>query len=57
VSQQPGSVDLEDMSMEDAEKLLMTKALRKHGGNVTKAASQLGMSRATFYRRLQEYRL
>jgi DNA-binding NtrC family response regulator len=50
-------MDLEDMSMEDVERLLMQKALRKHQGNVTQAAQQLGMSRATFYRRMQDYQL
>lgn len=51
------SMDIESMSMEDIEKLLIQKALRKHEGNVTKAAKQLGLSRATFYRRLQDYGL
>ncbi len=49
--------DIESMSMEEIEKLLMQKALKKHGGNVTSAAKQLGISRATFYRRLQDYGL
>jgi len=51
------SMDIESMSMEDIEKLLIQKALRKHEGNVTQAAKQLGLSRATFYRRLQDYGL
>lgn len=49
--------DLESMSMEDMEKLLIRKALKRHNGNVTQAAKQLGLSRATFYRRLQNYGL
>lgn len=49
--------DFDSMSMEEVEQLLMQKALRKHSGNVTKAAKQLGMSRATFYRRMQDYRI
>ena len=51
------TMDIESMSMEDIEKLLIQKALRKYEGNVTQAAKQLGLSRATFYRRLQEYGL
>ncbi|MCG8525319.1 MAG: sigma-54 dependent transcriptional regulator [Opitutales bacterium] len=47
--------DIESMSMEDIEKLLIQKALKRNGGNVTAAAKQLGLSRATFYRRLQDY--
>ncbi len=49
------ALDIESMSIEDIEKLLMKKALRKFEGNVTQAAKHLGISRATFYRRLQEY--
>ncbi len=45
---------LDEMSIEEVEKLLMRKALLRHEGNVTKAAEQLGMSRATFYRKLKQ---
>ena len=31
--------------------------MRKHGGNKTKAARELGISRATFYKRLREFGL
>jgi DNA-binding NtrC family response regulator len=57
VQSSQGPVALEDMSMEEVEKILMTKALRKHQGNVTHAARHLGISRATFYRRMQEFGL
>jgi DNA-binding NtrC family response regulator len=46
--------DLDSMSLEQVEKLLIQKALERNEGNVSKAAAQLGMSRATFYRRLKE---
>ena len=49
--------DLESMSVEEMEKMLIRKALKRHKGNVTQAAKQLGLSRATFYRRLQDYGL
>lgn len=51
------AIDLESMSVEDVERVLIGKALRRNGGNVSEAARQLGMSRATFYRRLQSYGL
>jgi DNA-binding NtrC family response regulator len=51
------ALDYESMSLEEVEKTLMDKALKRNGGNVTQAAKQLGLSRATFYRRLQEYGL
>jgi DNA-binding NtrC family response regulator len=48
---------LEDMSLEDVEAFLIKKALSRHGGNVSHAASALGLSRSALYRRLQRYGL
>jgi DNA-binding NtrC family response regulator len=48
---------LEDMSLEDVECLLIKKALAREGGNVSKAAEALGLSRSAMYRRLQRYGL
>jgi DNA-binding NtrC family response regulator len=48
---------LEDLTLEEVERLLMQKALRKHDGNVSQAAEALGISRSAFYRRLQKYGL
>src|SRR5512134_467539 len=44
---------LEDMSLEDVERVLIEKALARHGGNVSRAAAALGLSRSALYRRLQ----
>ena len=48
---------LEDMSLEDVERLLIQKALAKHQGNVSLAAKVLGLSRSALYRRLERYGL
>jgi DNA-binding NtrC family response regulator len=48
---------IEDMPLEDMEKLLIEKALSRYEGNVTKAADALGLSRSALYRRLQRYGL
>ena len=48
---------LEDMSIEEVEAFLIKKALARHGGNVSHAASALGLSRSALYRRLQRYGL
>jgi DNA-binding NtrC family response regulator len=48
---------LEELTLEEVEKVLMQKALRKHDGNVSRAAEALGISRSAFYRRLQKYDL
>ena len=42
-------------SLEDAERLFIEKVLADHGGDVRRAAQQLGMSRSALYRRLQQY--
>jgi len=46
---------LEDMSLEDVERVLIEKALSRHGGNVSRAAAALGLSRSALYRRLQRH--
>ena len=51
------SADLSDMSLEEVEALLIGKALARHNGNVSQAAEALGLSRGTFYRRMEKYGL
>jgi len=48
---------VEDMTLEQAEKMFIQKVLARHGGDVRKAAEQLGMSRSALYRRLQQFGL
>jgi DNA-binding NtrC family response regulator len=48
---------LEELTLEEVEKVLMQKALRRHEGNVSRAAEALGISRSAFYRRMQKYGL
>lgn len=46
---------IEQYDLEEVEKLLIRKVLKKHGGNISKAASDLGLTRASLYRRLEKY--
>ncbi len=46
---------LEEMTLEDAERWLITRALQRHEGNVSRAADALGVSRSALYRRLQQF--
>ena len=44
-------------SLEEAERLVIEKALARHSGDVRATARQLGLSRSALYRRLQAYGL
>jgi DNA-binding NtrC family response regulator len=46
-----------NMNLDDMEKNLIMKALGKHHGNITEAAQELGLTRASLYRRLEKYQL
>jgi DNA-binding NtrC family response regulator len=46
-----------DLTVKDAERELMLRALKETGGNRTRAAEKIGMSRRTFHRKLHEYHL
>ncbi len=48
---------LEDLPLEEVERVLIRKALERHDGNVSQAAKALGLSRSALYRRLQHYGL
>ena len=46
---------IDELTLEEAERLLIEKALDRYQGNVSKAAEQLGLSRSALYRRLQRH--
>jgi DNA-binding NtrC family response regulator len=48
-----GPATLEDLSLEQVERVFIDKALARHGGDVRRAALHLGLSRSALYRRLQ----
>jgi two-component system NtrC family response regulator len=52
----PGAIN-ETFSMEQMERLTIQQALRVSEGNRTKAASLLGISRDTLYRKLRQYQV
>jgi DNA-binding NtrC family response regulator len=54
---QESGTRLEDMSLEEVERVLIQKALARSEGNVSRAAETLGLSRSALYRRLQRYGL
>jgi len=48
---------LDELPLEDVERLLIKKALQRYNGNVSQAAEALGLSRSALYRRLQRFGL
>jgi len=50
-------VVFEDYNLEEVEKMVLRKALKKHEGNISKAADELGLTRASLYRRMDKYGL
>ena len=51
------TIPFNNYQLEEAEKLLIIKAISKHDGNLTRAAKELGITRAALYRRLEKYGL
>ncbi|WP_300621087.1 sigma-54 dependent transcriptional regulator [Dokdonella sp.] len=45
----------ESLTVEQAEERMVRQALERTGGNIQRAAAQLGLSRPSLYRRLQKY--
>jgi DNA-binding NtrC family response regulator len=43
------------MTMDEIEKAMILKSLKHHGGNITRVAESLGLSRAALYRRFEKY--
>ena len=50
-----GAAHLDELTLEEAERMLIQRALERSGGNVSRAADSLGLSRSALYRRLQRF--
>jgi two-component system response regulator HydG len=51
------TVDTGNLNLEETERLLIRKVIDKHGGNISKAAKELGLTRASLYRRIEKHGL
>ncbi|HKD91238.1 MAG TPA: sigma-54 dependent transcriptional regulator [Terriglobales bacterium] len=56
-SQRAQSQNLEELSLEAVESILIRKALQRFQGNISQAAEALGLSRGALYRRMEKYGL
>ncbi len=45
------------MTIDDIEKAMIVKAMKRYDGNISKVAEALGLSRATLYRRFEKYEI
>jgi DNA-binding NtrC family response regulator len=43
------------LNLDEVEKSAIVKALQMHNGNISKAADELGLTRASLYRRMEKY--
>lgn len=60
LSQKPennSTVEADNYNLDDVEKNVIQRAVDKHNGNISKAAKELGLTRASLYRRLEKYGL
>ena len=55
VQQRSQGLNLEELSIEEVEGILVRKALQRFHGNVSQAAEALGLSRGALYRRMERY--
>ena len=48
---------VESFTLEEMEKILIEKALRKYDNNISAVAAELGISRPTLYSKIRKYEL
>lgn len=51
------SLEMDTYHLEEVEKLVIRKVISKHGGNISLAAKELGLTRTSLYRRIEKYGL
>lgn len=55
--EEEGETALPSYNLDDLEKWAIQKSMTRHQGNITRAADELGLTRAALYRRLEKYGL
>ncbi|MCE2732077.1 MAG: sigma-54 dependent transcriptional regulator [Flammeovirgaceae bacterium] len=56
-TKEEGQLSLDQFNLDEVEKLLIRKVLKKYNGNITQAANELGLTRSSLYRRLEKHGL
>lgn len=47
--------DMGNLTIDEMERAMILKSIRQHGGNVSRVAASLGLSRTALYRRFEKY--
>jgi len=55
--QEKKNAKLTNMSLEDAEKMLIENSITKYNGNMSAVATELGITRPTLYSKIKKYEL
>ena len=50
-------LNAENLNLQETERILIRKVIDKYGGNISKASKELGLTRASLYRRIEKYDL
>ena len=53
----PETAPVNGMTLEEMERTAIENALKKHSGNITNAALELGITRQALYRKIEKYGL
>lgn len=56
-SAQPNSLAFDSFNLEEIEKTIIEKVLKKYDGNISHTADELGLTRTSLYRRMQKHGL
>jgi transcriptional regulator of acetoin/glycerol metabolism len=51
------AINSDTLNLDEVEKAAVVKAIQLHNGNISKAAEELGLTRASLYRRMEKYGL
>ena len=57
ITEQSNALDIDNMTLEEVELLMIKRALAQAKGNVSDAAKKLGLGRSSLYRRLEKFGL
>ena len=53
--QEDADLTTDSLNLDQIEKSAIKQAIQKHYGNISKAADELGLTRASLYRRLEKH--